>query len=135
MCSWKTTKAFLCLKIWPNLLCAYDVFKFKTPKNKKLKKKVINGYVFMNKQAVLRSILLKFYSENPQFFVMCLIIDMLKFFMCLFTYLNCQTWTSKPLKSLFLFSSLYVLCAYVLKIKGFMCLLGHVFIKSFFIQL
>ena len=31
LCLKKITKAFMCLKIWPNPLRAYDVLKFKNP--------------------------------------------------------------------------------------------------------
>ena len=31
LCLFFTAKAFMCLKIWPKPLCAYDVLKFKKP--------------------------------------------------------------------------------------------------------
>ena len=117
----KTTKAFTCLKIWPNYLRAYNVFKFKryvlnqekyTDHTKPCFKKI--GYV---------NLVLK---------IVFLIFDRFKLFMWLFMCLNFKTWRLKPLMCFFSLSK--VVCAMSLfffsKIKAFMCLIGHVLIKT-----
>ena len=73
---------------------------------------VLNNRSYRN--AVSRSNVLKFNSENSKKVLICSIFDMLKPFMCLFKCLIFHCLQSKPLMCLFFRQRLYVLCAYFL---------------------
>ena len=78
-------------------------------------------------KAALRSNFLKFYSKKSNFLSCGLIFDMIKPFMCLIF----KTWRSKSLMCLFFSSkALCAICLIFLKIKVFMCSIGHVLLNK-----